>query len=63
MQHTSCMGTQTRAMPAQAPEAPPEVKEWGQNTVMGVLFGLVLGGGRQWLQDRRYGAPRPGVCL
>ena len=49
-------GRQQLAASLQAPEAPPEVKEWAQNTVMGVLAGLVLGGGRQWLQDRRYGA-------
>jgi len=36
-------------------ETPAEVKEWAQNTVMGVLFGLILGGGRQWLEDRKYG--------
>lgn len=40
----------------QPPEAPPEVKEWAQNTVVGVLFGIVYGGGRQWLADRSAGA-------
>ena len=41
----------------QVVETPAEVKEWAQNTVMGVFFGLILGGGRQWLEDRKHGAP------
>ena len=41
-------------------ETPAEVKEWAQNTVMGVLFGLILGGGRQWLEDRKHGASTVG---
>ena len=46
-------------------ETPAEVKEWAQNTVMGVLFGLILGGGRQWLEDRKYGEAtlwQPAAC-
>lgn len=49
----------------QPPDAPPEVKEWAQNTLVGVLFGIVYGGGRQWLADRAEGAqhgPKPAGC-
>lgn len=42
----------------QAPEAPPEAREWAENTLVGVMFGMVLGGGRQWLADRQVGACR-----
>lgn len=41
----------------QPPEAPPEAKEWAQNTVIGVLFGIMYGGGKQWLTDRAAGEP------
>lgn len=40
----------------QPPDAPPEVKEWAQNTVVGVLVGIIFGGGRQYLADRAAGA-------
>ena len=40
----------------QPPDAPPEVKEWAQNTVVGVLVGIIYGGGRQYLADRAAGA-------
>ena len=39
----------------QVPDAPPELKEWSQNTSLGVFAGLMFGGGRQWLRDRQAG--------
>ena len=41
---------------SQAPETPPEAKEWAENTLVGVMFGLILGGSRQYLVDRQAGA-------
>ena len=39
----------------QVPDPPPELKEWSQNTSLGVFAGLMFGGGTQWLRDRQAG--------
>ncbi len=39
----------------QVPDPPPELKEWSQNTSLGVFAGLLFGGGTQWLRDRQAG--------
>lgn len=46
----------------QPPEAPPEAKEWAQNTIIGVLFGIMYGGGKQYLADRALGVVCPTGC-
>lgn len=40
----------------QVPEPPPELKEWSQNTSLGVFSGLIFGGVGQWLRDRQAGS-------
>ncbi len=39
----------------QVPDPPPELKEWSQNTSLGVFAGLIFGGGTQWVRDRQAG--------
>lgn len=39
----------------QVPDPPPELKEWSQNTSLGIFAGLIFGGGTQWLRDRQAG--------
>lgn len=43
---------------SQPPEAPPEAKELAQNTLIAVLFGIMYGGGKQYLVDRVAGGNR-----
>lgn len=37
------------------PDAPAELKEWGQQTGIGLYFGLLVGGSRQYFRDRSAG--------
>ncbi|KAL3145417.1 hypothetical protein ABBQ38_001664 [Trebouxia sp. C0009 RCD-2024] len=43
----------------EVPDAPAELKEWGQQTGIGLCFGLLVGGSRQYLRDRSAGSFRP----
>lgn len=42
--------------PLQLPPVPEELKEWAQDTVLATFAGMLLGGGRQWAEERRAGA-------
>lgn len=42
---------------SEPPKAPPEVAEWAQNTMIGVFFGVIFAGGRQWIKDRAIAIP------
>lgn len=46
-------------MDKEVPDPPPELKEWSQNTSLGVFAGLMFGGGTQWLRDRQAGPWQP----
>ena len=37
------------------PDAPAELKEWGQQTALGLYFGLLVGGSRQYFRHRATG--------
>ena len=37
---------------------PEELREWAQDTMVATLAGLLLGGGKRWLDERGAG----GVC-
>ena len=39
------------------PDAPVELKEWGQQTAIGLYFGLLVGGSRQYFLQRSTGKP------
>ena len=43
---------QNTVVDGQVPDAPAELKEWGQQTALGVYFGLLVGGARQYVRDR-----------
>ena len=38
---------------------PEELREWAQDTMSATLAGLLLGGGKRWVEERRAGAPAP----
>lgn len=39
----------------QLPPVPEELREWAQDTTMATFAGMFMGGGHQWLQERRAG--------
>jgi hypothetical protein len=39
----------------QIPEVPPELREWTENTVLGLFVGVCYGGVRHYLQIRHEG--------
>lgn len=41
--------------PAQMPPMPEELSEWARDTMLATFFGVVLSGGRQWMQERSSG--------
>lgn len=57
MAHFKCkLSSTTSFYNHQIPEPPPELKEWSQNTSLGVFSGLLFGGLGQWLRDRQAGS-------
>lgn len=45
----------TRSAAGKVPDAPAELKEWGQQTAIGLYFGLLVGGSRQYSRHRATG--------
>lgn len=48
----------TKFAAGKVPDAPAELKEWGQQTAIGLYFGLLVGGSRQYFRHRSAG----GLC-
>ena len=46
----------TKSAAGKVPDAPAELKEWGQQTAIGLYFGLLVGGSRQYLRHQSAGA-------
>lgn len=46
----------------QIPDVPPELKEWSENTLLGLFAGICYGGIRHYLRTRHEGGQRVPCC-